>query len=90
MLIYDTSHHLTSLAIVSVKGNIFYDPDYLSVQEHDDLFIHENDDFKIVLSLNRQKAVSLPMGLFGSFEKKKRTASFSSFQDFWDELKSEI
>lgn len=60
------------------------------MQAHPRLKVIENDVFKIVFSLVKMTAYSLPMGLFGSFQKKKRVATYPEFESFWVEVKKEL
>ena len=70
--------------------NFFYQSDYLKIQNHEKLAICENENFKIIFSLRESEAISLPLGLFGSFVKKNQTASLSHFQFFWDMTRKEL
>lgn len=69
-------------------ASIFYDPKYLKIQNHEKVLVHDTDNFKVVFNLENQRAASLPNGLFGSFEKKNRSADFHSFEKFWDITKN--
>ncbi len=75
---------------MSKSPSIFYHPEYLNIQAHKNLRVFENDDFKVVFSLSKQLAVSLPQGLFGSIEKKKRTINFPVFESFWNEVREAL
>ncbi len=73
---------------MSKQENIFYDPAYLEVQAHNELRTFENENFKIIFSIKSKTAYSLPLGLFGSFHKKRRVTSFAEFEVFWNEVKA--
>lgn len=71
---------------MSKLPSIFYHSEYLAIQGHKKLKVFETDDFKVAFALVKDLAVSLPQGLFGSIEKKKRAVNFPAFEAFWKEV----
>lgn len=69
--------------------SLFYEKDYLKIQQHQDLKVIENEDLRIIFSLDKDGAYSLPRGLFGSFA-CKRSTSFDQLHEFWLEVKDEL
>lgn len=75
---------------MSKREIIFYDQEYLSVQGHKQLRMYEDENFKIIFSIKSKTAYSLPLGLFGSFLKKRRVTSFAEFDAFWKVVKTKL
>lgn len=71
-------------------ASIFYDPDYLEIQNHKQLLMSENGDFQSAFAIKNSLAVSLPQGLFGSVVKKNRRVNFGDFNTYWEETKQQL
>jgi hypothetical protein len=71
------------------NNNLFYHPEYLRIQGHDNLRIYRDKKFCVGFALKGGRAVSLPGGLFGSFE-KKGTASIRDFTDFFSKVREAL
>ena len=75
---------------MSKESSIFYDPEYLNIQQHKNLSVFETENFHLVFALTKELAVSLPQGLFGSIVKKRRAVNFHAFESFWRGVHDEL
>ena len=69
----------------NVSKNLFYDPDYIKIQGHEELRIFDNGRFKIIFAIENGVARSLTRGLFGSIGTKS-TTRYSGFFDFFNDV----
>ena len=69
----------------NLSENLFYDPEYIKTQGHEELRVFDDGQFKIVFSIENGVVRSLSRGLFGSIGIKSR-AGHSEFLDFFKDV----
>ncbi len=69
--------------------HLFYHPEYLRIQNHQGLYRFEGEDVEIYFRIEGDTAVSLPSGLFGSFQFAQQLG-FWTFKKFFREVKEDL